>query len=228
MHKRFFPILLLLLAVVGCNSHSTPPEHIALAQEPAFYPPVETDIKQVFKDVPRIQPQDVYQEYDGLKVVQFTVYSSGKIEQMTVNQMTFPVLWVYDPTRKDVVQYPMVLAIPEDDGRCVPFYQPAYDPPAEWQDCQIYLQDIQGVIQRGQLLFPALAGDYVNPTGIDWVACGQAAYCLMGTYYQAVYQDYDMDRNILQRSLSRVPSGWALAWTWGAGEASINLPGGKP
>lgn len=227
--QRLFPILLLAGLMAGCKSTHTPPVSQALAaeEESPFYAPVGKDIESAFQDIPRTQPQDVYQEYDGVKVVQFTVYSSGQMDKMTINRMTFDVVWVYDATRAGVVQYPLVLATPDEQGNCVPYYRPAFDPPDEWSDCQIYLQAIQPVIQRGHLLFPALTGGFVSPTGINWAECGKEVYCLTGAYFSGVYQDYDMDGSLLKRSLRRVPRGWALSWTWGAGEAFIQLPGGE-
>lgn len=212
-------VSLLLLLMGGCHALPSSPSHsVAQAAESPFYPPVSPEVQEVFKDIPRLQANETYQEYDGLKVAQFVVYSSGKVENLTFNEMTFPALWVYDATRKNVVQYPLVLALPADEGKCTPFYQPAYDPPAEWLDCQIYLTALEPWIQRGKLLFPAITGEYVFPDHIAWEDCTDAPYCTFGRILSAKYASYDIDRHILQRSLSRVPKGWVLAWTFGSSE----------
>lgn len=182
-----------------------------------FYPPVSKEIKEVFQDVPRFGAHEVYQEYDGLKVAQFVVYSSGIVERLNFDSFTFLALWVFDPTRKNVVQYPLVLALINQDQQCIPFYQPAYETPQEWQDCEIYSLAIQPWIKRGKLLFPALAGDFVYPDKIDWDRC-QGDFCALAKVLSQAYQPYAVDRQILQRSLNRVPKGWVLSWPWGSSE----------
>lgn len=229
--RFMFTITLLTLLTAGCLSkaQSASPASSIEAKDPPFYSPVTNDIEKAFKDVPRTNPQDVYQEYNGIKVLQFTVYSTGLIGKMTFNQMTYDVVWVYDATRNEVVRYPLVLDLPDETNHCFPLYQPPEDLPAEWkgETCDTYLQAIQPILKRGALLFPALTGDFVSPQGIDWKNCGNTPYCTFGNILAAKYQDYDMDGNILRRSLRRVPYGWVLTWTWGAGDAYINLPGGE-
>jgi len=222
--------LFFVLLTAGCLSkaQSAPSEASIEAKDPPFYPAVESEVEKAFRDVPRTNPQDVYQEYNGIKVLQFTVYSSGKTAKMTYNQMTYDIVWVYDATRAAVVQYPLALDLIDKNNKCFPLYQPPEDPPAEWKSdtCDTYLQAIQPILKRGTLLFPALAGDFVSAKGIDWTHCGDAPYCTFGNILSAKYQDYDMDGNLIKRSLRRVPYGWVLVWTWGSGDAYINLPGG--
>lgn len=223
MRLSLVHMLLLALLIGGCVSspRSANPLLKAAEEDSVFYPEVSPEVKNAFDGVPRFEAKDVYQEYDGLKVAQFVVYSSGQVETLTVSGQQVLALWVYDLTRMGVVQYPLVLAILSDDGRCEPLYRPDYDPLPEWQDCQVYQRALEPWIKRGKLLYPAVAGNFVYPDHIEWEKCPEA-HCRLAQALEEAYHPYNLDRLVLQRYMRRAPKGWALSWTWGSGEEILS------